>query len=129
MKLRNPPATLLERALILAALLLPLPASAAELWCMPDTICNSAGKCHRTTDEETSIRLNDLAAPKASLRSNAEDVPMHRTENSTVLVWRGTNSWKASEELVVTKAGGSFTYTVKGKQGTGFKATGQCEVQ
>lgn len=126
---RTPHATRLGCNFILAALLLPLPLQAAELWCMPDTICDLGGSCQRTTDEESSVRLSDLAAPKASLRSNAEDVAMQRTENNTVLIWRGTNSSKAAEELVVTKADQSFTYTVKGADGTGFKATGQCEVQ
>ena len=49
--------------------------------------------------------------------------------SETVLAWRGTNSWKGAEELVVTKADLQFTYTVKGADGGGLVATGTCEVQ
>lgn len=111
------------------AVLAPAPVLAAELWCMPETICNVDMDCHSTTDEESSVRLNDLNAVSASLRTHAEDVSVQRNEADGVVQWLGTNSNGNQELLVWTMADNAFTYKISFSDGQVWKANGYCEVQ
>ncbi|GLS87797.1 hypothetical protein GCM10010873_27710 [Cypionkella aquatica] len=115
--------------LTLIAALLPAPAMAAELWCMPDTLCNAKGKCHATTDEESSIRLHNLAAKKTTMRSHAETIPMKRQKAGSALEWRGTNESGGREYVIWSKTSNAFTYTVSATDGAVWKSSGVCEVQ
>ena len=114
--------------LILLAALMPLPAAAAELWCMPETLCRGED-CQSTTDEETSVRLADMEAPATTMRAHAEDVPMARKEAGDLVEWTGTNSGGATEVLIWTRADNAFTHTVTQADGASRKAHGYCEVQ
>lgn len=114
--------------LILLAGLMPAPALAAELWCMPQTICRG-DDCQATTDEESSIRFVDMDAGETALRSHAEDVPMARTDGGETVTWAGTNSGGVAEQVIWTRADNAFTYTVTHADGSTRTATGFCEVQ
>ena len=118
--------------LILLAALLPAPAMAAELWCMPETICRGE-ECHSTTDEETSVRFADMNAGETTMRAHAEDVPMTRangdSDGDTTVEWSGTNSGGVAEYLIWTRADNAFTYVVTHADGKTRKANGYCEVQ
>lgn len=116
------------KRLILLSALLPAPAMAAELWCMPQTICRGA-ECHSTTDEETSVRFADMDAAETTMRAHAEDVPMARTPGDAAVEWAGVNSGGATEYLIWTRADNAFTYVVTQTDGRIRKATGTCEVQ
>ncbi len=116
------------KRLFLLAALMPAPAFAAELWCMPETICRGE-ECHSTTDEESSVRLADMDAAQTTMRAHAEDVPMTRTDGDAAVEWSGTNSGAAAEVLIWTRADNAFTYTVTHADGTSRKANGYCEVQ
>ncbi len=115
------------RHLVILALLAPLPAAAAELWCMPQEICDGGG-CHPTTDEETSVRLADWSVPATSMRSSAQDVPMTRIRTGRVLEWQGVNRDGGTETLKVRRRDLSFTY-VRRLVGRATSAKGWCEVQ
>lgn len=115
--------------LILLAALLPAPAMAAELWCMPETICTDETTCSSVTDEELSVRFADLEAAETTLRSHAEDVPMMRHPGTGTVEWMGKNAAGLAEALIWTKADNAFTYTVTLADGAVRKATGYCEVQ
>ena len=112
----------------LLATLLPAPAMAAELWCMPETICRG-GECHSTTDEETSVRFADMEAAQTTMRAHAEDVPMTRASGDTAVEWSGINSGGAAEYLIWTRADNAFTYLISQTDGRIRKANGTCEVQ
>ena len=114
--------------LILLAALLPAPAMAAELWCMPETICRGE-ECHSTTDEETSVRFANMDAGETTMRAHAEDVPMTRQDGDTTVEWSGTNSGGVAEYLIWTRADNAFTYVVTHADGKTRKANGYCEVQ
>lgn len=114
--------------LILLAGLLPAPAMAAELWCMPETICRG-DDCVSTTDEESSIRFADLDAAETTLRSDAEDIAMTRKDGAEAVEWVGTNALGAAEFVIWTRADNAFTYTVTQTDGAIRKAVGYCEVQ
>ena len=115
--------------LILFMALLPAPAMAAELWCMPETICSDETTCVSTTDEELSVRLADRDAPETTLRAHAEDVPMMRHPGTGSVEWMGTNAAGLAEALIWAQADNAFTYAVTLADGAIRKATGYCEVQ
>ena len=114
--------------LILLALLAPGGAMAAQLWCMPDTICRTGGACHATTDTETSVRLNDKDSATPSLRTHAEDVALTRTHNGASVQWQGVSADGADEILAWRPADGSFVYLIR-SQGREVRATGRCDIQ
>ena len=116
-------------ALILTAVLLPAPAVAAELWCMPHTVCRWDGTCHATTDEESSVRLHDLDGATSTFRSHAETMVMTRKDGDGVVEWTGTDASGRGEYLIWTLADMSFTYTITEPGGAVFKDIGVCEVQ
>ena len=115
--------------LLLSAALLPAPAFAAELWCMPETICSDATTCVSTTDKELSIRFADMDAADTTLRAHDEDVPMMRHPGTGTVEWMGKNAAGLAENVIWTEADGAFTYTVTQADGAVRKATGYCEVQ
>ena len=115
--------------MILIAALLPSPALAAELWCMPDTLCGPLGKCKATTDEETSLRIENLKAPKTTMRAHAETILMTRTKAGTAVEWRGTSENGGTEYVIWSKTTNAFTYTQMHQNGDIRKASGTCEVQ
>ena len=117
------------RALIVIAALIPGPALAAELWCMPHTLCRWDGTCRATDDEESSVRLHDMQAATSSLRTHAEDVLMTRKPGDGVVEWTGTNTVGNAERLVWTRADMTYTYVQTEPGGDTFSATGLCEVQ
>lgn len=119
----------MRKILVLTAALLPAPAMAAELWCMPDTICRANGKCHATTDEESSLRVQDMKAKKTTMRSHAETVSMLRQKAGSAVEWRGTNERGGREYVIWSKTTNAFTYTISGSDGAVWKSTGVCEVQ
>jgi hypothetical protein len=100
---------------------------AAELWCMPDTLCD-ATDCKATKDEEMSVRLADMMAATTSLRSQGEDVPMTRKEMGDVVQWDGVNTFGGRETLAWRQSDMAFTYLVRWDDRK-ITATGQCEVQ
>jgi hypothetical protein len=116
------------KRLFLMAALLPTPALADELWCMPQTICRGEA-CVETNDEESSIRFADMDAAETTLRTHAEDVTMTRSETDSGAEWSGTNAGGAAESVIWTWADDSFTYTVTHADGTTRTASGTCEVQ
>jgi hypothetical protein len=115
--------------LILLAALLPAPAFAAELWCMPETICSDETTCVSTTDEELSIRVADMDADTTTLRAHAEDIAMMRHPGDGSVEWMGSNAAGLAEYVVWTEADRAFTYTLTLADGAMRKATGYCEVQ
>ncbi len=105
------------------------PATASELWCMPDTMCRDE-TCRATTDEESSIRLHDAGTATPTLRSSAEDIPLRRTHEGDVIQWEGVNEHGGAELLAVRTANGAFVYRVKPMNDTVvFTRRGTCEVQ
>ncbi len=109
--------------------LLPAPGFAAELWCMPDTICRPNGKCHATTDEESSLRLQDMVTKKTTMRSHAETIAMTRKKSGTAVEWRGTSASGDREYVIWSKVTNAFTYSIADPDGSVWKSTGVCEVQ
>lgn len=119
----------MRRILIVMAALMPLPAVAAELWCMPHTLCRPDGSCQATTDEESSIRLQDLQAERSPLRADAEDIVLTRKTGGTVVEWAGTDGMGRAVDLIWTVADMGYTYTITEQGGAVFKDIGVCEVQ
>ena len=119
----------MHRILTLMAALLPMPAMAAELWCMPDTLCRADGSCRATTDEESSIRLADLQAESSTLRADAQDIALTRLTGGTVIEWAGTDDMGRAVSLIWTVEGMAYTYTITETGGGVFKDSGVCEVQ
>ena len=119
----------MRKILTLIAALTPAPAMAAELWCMPETICRADGRCKSTTDEETSLRLANLAAKKTTMRSHVETIAMQRQKAGTAVEWRGTNERGGMEYVIWSKTTDAFTYTISDTDGSVWKSTGYCEVQ
>jgi hypothetical protein len=117
------------RFLALLAVLAPAPALAAELWCMPQQICGPDGNCHATKDEESSVRIADIAASATRLRSHGEDVAVTRTAQEAQVSWSGTNAMGQSEALVWLKADNAFSYDIRAQNGDEWSAEGACEVQ
>jgi hypothetical protein len=118
---------MLRTVLLFAALTAPGISKAAELWCMPDTLCNATG-CKPTTNEEVSVRLQDLQASTTTLRTHAEDVAMERTRDGDVVQWQGVNANGAAEYLAWRQSDMEFTYLIR-SDGREYSATGLCEVQ
>ena len=102
---------------------------AAELWCMPDTLCRPDGTCKSTTDEESSIRLANMKTKNTTMRAHSETIPMKRTKAGTAVEWRGTNENGAAEYVIWSTTTNAFTYTEANQNGDVWKATGTCEVQ
>lgn len=119
----------MRQIVILMATLLPLPAVAAELWCMPHTICRPDGSCRATADEESSIRLKDLQAERSTMRANVEDILLTRKTGGTVVEWEGTDGMGRAVDLIWTVADMGYTYTITEEGGALFKDIGVCEVQ
>ncbi len=119
----------MHRILILTAALLPSPALAAELWCMPQTLCRADGSCRATTDAENSIRLADLQAQASTLRADAENIMLTRKTGGTVVEWGGTDGMGRAVQLIWTVSDMSYTYTITETGGAVFKDIGVCEVQ
>jgi hypothetical protein len=119
----------MRKILTVLALLLPVPSFAAELWCMPETICRGDGICNSTTDEESSLRLHNLKAKKTTMRSHTETVPMTRKKAGDAVEWRGKNERGDTEYVIWSKATNAFTYTISAPDGAVWKSTGYCEVQ
>ena len=119
----------MRKTFLLIAGLMPAPAMAAELWCMPETICRWDGSCTSTTDEETSLRLADVDAQATTLRVHAETIPMLPQKGDGVVEWAGTNVGGGAEYVIWTTADNAFTYTETQTSGDVWKATGYCEVQ
>ena len=117
------------RMFILIAALAASPAGAAELWCMPDTLCNASGECRATTNEETSLRIANLSRKRTTMRSHTETSPMKRTKAGTAVEWRGTNESGATEYVIWSTTTNTFTYTQANQNGDVWKSTGTCEVQ
>jgi hypothetical protein len=118
---------MLRTVLFIVALVIPPTAHAAELWCMPDTLCNPTG-CKPTTNEEVSVRLKDVKARSTTLRTHAEDVAMSRTRVGDVVQWQGMNESGGAEYLAWRQSDMEFTYLVR-SEGREYSATGLCEVQ
>jgi len=118
---------MLRTVLFIAALAAPATAQAAELWCMPDTLCNATG-CKPTTNEEVSVRLKDVKASSTTLRTHAEDVPMSRSRDGDVVQWQGVNATGGAEFLAWRQSDMEFTYLIR-SEGREYSATGLCEVQ
>jgi hypothetical protein len=116
---------------LLLALLIPIPAHAVDLWCMPDKIC-AGENCAIEFDEESSLRLTDPNGANPSLRSHAETIAMTKTHNADTVQWEGTDAQGEPEILAYRPATRRFTYLV-GRDDLAdyaqYKATGVCEVQ
>lgn len=119
----------MRQIVILIATLLPLPAMAAGLWCMPQTVCRADGSCHATTDEESSIRLLDIQAQTSTLRADAEDIVLTRKTGGSVVAWDGTDEMGRAVDLIWTVADMGYTYTITEPGAAVFKDIGVCEVQ
>ena len=102
-----------------------LPVQAADLWCMPDTICRN-GKCHATTDTESSVRLHDPDGKAPVLRADAEDIPMTKTHNGAVVQWEGVNDFGLRKVLAVQAS--DYVYVTRHPVGDDT-ASGHREVQ
>lgn len=102
-------------------------ATAADLWCMPDSICRGE-RCVVPQSEEESVRLTDADGARPVLRSDGEDVPMRAVRDGATVEWRGHNGAGATETLAWVRADGSFVYQRR-LDDVGYKATGRCEVQ
>jgi len=118
---------MMRNILILLAFLAPGGAAAAELWCMPDTLCRN-DVCKPTTDEESSVRLNDLDSATPTLRMNANDIPMTRTAKGDTVQWQGDDPDGGTDVLAWRPSDGAYVL-VRKVDGRTFKATGRCEVQ
>jgi hypothetical protein len=119
----------MRHIVIVIATLLPFPGIAAELWCMPDTLCRPDGSCRATTDEESSIRLADLQAESSTLRADAEDIVLTRLTGGTVVEWAGTDGFGRAISLIWTVDDMGYTYSITESGGAVFKDSGVCEVQ
>ena len=115
--------------LTLMAALLPLPAMAAKLWCMPHTFCTWDGTCRPTADEESSVRLHDMEGETSTFRTHAETVTMTRKPGDGVVEWTGADASGRAEYLIWTVADMTYTYTITEPGGAVFKDIGVCEVQ
>jgi hypothetical protein len=119
------------KCFFLLAFMLPLPAYATDLWCMPDKIC-AGDNCAIEFDEESSLRLTDPDGPAPSLRSHAETIAMTQTHDADTVQWEGMNDHGEPEILAYRPATMRFTYLV-GRDDIAdyaqYKATGVCEVQ
>ena len=118
---------MLRTTLLFIALATAGSGHAAELWCMPDTLCSANG-CGSTADEEMSVRLKDLAEQTTTLRTHAEDVVMSRTRDGDVVQWQGVNASGGAEYLEWRQSDMEFTYLIR-TEGREYTATGLCEVQ
>jgi len=112
----------------LAFAVAPVPAHAAELWCMPAEVCRDAA-CKPTTDEESSVRLTDPDGPAPSLRAQAETIAMTKTYDGPVQQWEGLNDSGAAEILAMQTSDMAFTYLRLHPDGSQATATGICERQ
>lgn len=118
---------MLRNALITLVLLMPANAIAAELWCMPDTLCREA-VCKPIADEESSVRLNDLASATPILRMDAKDIAMTRTIDGDTVQWQGDDPDGGIDILAWRRADNAYVL-VRKVDGRTFKASGTCEVQ
>ena len=118
------------RNVILAlAALFPAPVMAAELWCMPETLCRPDGTCKSTTDAETSLRIADLTGKETTMRAHAETISIKQTKAGSAVEWRGSNERSGKEYMIWSTTTNAFTYTVMDQTGDVWKSTGLCEVQ
>ena len=114
--------------MLLFALIMPLPAQAKDLWCMPDKIC-VPGTCDFQIDEGASIRLTNLETAAPSLHSRKETIAMSKTfEHLGLSKWKGVNSTGETEVLTVDRKRMWFMYLIRA-DAVRYKATGLCEVR
>ena len=119
----------MRKILVAAALLFPTSLLGAELWCMPDAVCRSNGKCSANSDEESSLRIHHMRAAMSTMRSHVETIKMARSKAGTSVEWTGTNEFGGQEFIIWDKSTNAFTYTITNADGTQWKSTGVCEVQ
>jgi hypothetical protein len=119
----------MRELLLSAALLLPAPSMAMELWCMPTKICHGS-KCKSNTDEEVSVRIKDPDGPNPTMRAFAEDVPMKQTvEDGDIIRWTGSNEFQITMILDLDTSDMTYTMTSKLLANDDSLFFGKCEVQ
>ncbi len=119
----------MRKILLLIAALVPAPAMAYELWCMPEKICHGK-KCKANSNEEVSVRLTDPDGPNPSMRAFAEDVPMKQTmEDGDIVRWTGSNQFQITMILDLNPADMTYKMTSKLLANDDSVFTGYCEVQ
>jgi len=118
----------MHKILTLIAVLMPAPAIAAELWCMPDRICHGT-KCKANTDEEVSVRITDPDGPKPMMRAFAEDVPMVQSTEGDLVRFNGTNEFQVNMILDLNPADMTYIMTSRLLGNEDSTYTGTCEVQ
>ena len=118
----------MHKILILTAVLLPAPAMAYDLWCMPDKICYGT-KCKANTDEEVSVRITDADGAKPIMRAFAEDVPMVQTVDSDSVGFTGSNEFQITMILDLNAADMTYTLTSRQLANDDTTYSGLCEVQ
>jgi len=113
--------------LTLMVLMAASPATAKELWCMPDEACVN-DICQAMTDTESSVRLADLNAASTVMRSAGEDVAMERSEGGGKVAWNGVYEVGISVTLTLTPSDLAYRMVSSGEFGQTV-STGFCEVQ
>ena len=117
----------MHKILILIAVLLPAPAMAYDVWCMPDKICyGTKGKAN--TDEEVSVRITDADGAKPIMRAFAEDVPMVQTADSNSVRFIGSNEFQITMILDLNPADMTYTMASRLLAKDDITYAGLCEV-
>ena len=116
------------KLLLLFALIMPLPAQAKDLWCMPSKIC-VPGSCDFQIDEGASIRLTNLKSAAPSLHTRKETIAMSKIfEHLGLSKWKGVNSVGETEVLSFDRERMWFIYSIRA-DAFRYKASGLCEVR
>ena len=90
---------------------LPLPACAADLVCVPDTVCIDAD-CQKGHDDKAEVQLRNWTSAKPVLHSAYGNVPTTGRKGTDLLQWSGRNTDNQIETLSLRPSDMHFTYVI-----------------
>ena len=121
--------------MLFCALILPLPAAASDLLCMPDKIC-VPGSCAVAITEDSAIRLANPDSVAPLLTSHGETIAMEKTmQRNGQSEWRGVNAAGEYEAVHVDRDRMEFIYWIGDEpvrfveQVVRYRSVGKCEEQ
>lgn len=119
----------MRKTILILAALMPAPAMAYEVWCMPTKVCHGT-KCKANSNEEVSVRITNPDGPQTMMRAYAEDVAMVQTiEDNNIVRWTGSNEFQITMILEMNPADMSYKMTSRSDGAADSVFTGYCEVQ
>ena len=123
------------KPLLFSVLTLPLPAVAADFWCLPDRICDS-GSCAADITEVSAFRLTNPDSTATSLESHGETIAMEKTvQRAGNSQWNGINLAGEHEAVYLDRDSMEFIYWIGDEpvrfveQVVRYRSVGTCEEQ